>query len=163
DSTNLTALRGLERTYRELERWGDLVEVLETQLHAVQSERDRVELLLKIAAVKEKEFLKFDEAAYRFAQAVELDTTRLEAHEGLARCYRRLKRWGDLVAALERHLDEVSGSGERIALYAQIGQVYAEELENTESAIEAYQQIVDLDSANVAALDALAKLYDEAG
>ncbi len=163
DETNLTALRGLERAYRASERWTDLVEVLEKQLHAVQSERDRVELLLKLAAIQEEEFLKFEGAAQRYAQALQVDASRDEAHEGLARCLRRLKRWSELVEALEAHLSEVSSSEARVPLYQQLGQVYAEELNEAQRALDAYREITLLDPTHVPALDALARLYDRQG
>lgn len=163
DETNLVALAGLERVYRSLQRWPELVDVLEKQLHSVQSERERVGVLLRLATLQEEQFLKSDVAAQRYERALEIDPTELRAYEGLANCYRRLKQWDNLVRCYERHIEEVVGQDEKVRLLSEIGRVYAEELNQPEQAISAYQRIVDLQSTNIAALDALAKLYDKRG
>src|SRR5690606_13828101 len=51
DSGNLPALRGLERVDEILQDWPHLVEVLQLQLDVVETERERVEVLLKLAAL----------------------------------------------------------------------------------------------------------------
>ncbi len=164
DGTNITALRGLERVHEALQHWAELVEVLEKQLLSVQSERERVEVLLKLAGILEEQFLKADVAAQRLEQALEIDSTEKRAYEGLARCYRRLKAWEELVSTYERHINEAADAQVKVDLYANIGQVHADETGDVEQAIMAYQSIVDdLDENNIVALDALAKLYDKRG
>jgi tetratricopeptide (TPR) repeat protein len=163
DETNLTALSGLERVYRSLQRWPELVEVLEKQLISVQTERDRVGVLLKLATLQEEQFLKFDVAAQRYERALEIDATELRAYEGLENCYRRLKQWENLVRCYERHIEEVHGQDEKVRLLAEMGRIHADELNQPELAIDAYQRIIDLQDTNVAALDALAKLYEKRG
>jgi golgin subfamily B member 1 len=163
DGSNVQALRGLERAYEGQRNWIELVKVLESQLHCVQSERERVELLLKLARIQEEEFLKADLAAQRLERALEIDPTEKGAYAALARCYRRLKQWPELIRTNERCIDEVADQSDKLDLYAQIGQVYAEELNSVEQAITAYQSIVDLDGTNIPALDALARLYEKRG
>src|SRR5690606_3403478 len=63
DETNLVALRGLERVYSSMQRWNELSDVLEKQLRSVQSERERVDVLLKLGNLQEEQFLKADVAA----------------------------------------------------------------------------------------------------
>jgi tetratricopeptide (TPR) repeat protein len=162
DETNLVALRGLERVYTTLQRWTELVDVLEKQLHGVQSERERVEVLMKLARLQEEQFLRAEVAAQRYERAVEIDPAEKAAYEGLERCYRRLKQWDALVRTYERHIEEAEHE-DKIRLFGEIGAVYADELHEAEQAISAYQSIVDLDDTNVGALDALAKLYDKRG
>jgi tetratricopeptide (TPR) repeat protein len=163
DGTNLIALAGLERVYRTLQRWSELVDVLEKQLQSVQSERERVGVLLRLATLQEQQFLKSDVAAQRYERALEIDPTEIKAYEGLENCYRRLKQWQSLVNCFERHIEEVSGHDEKVRLLGEIGRVYAEELNEPEQAIAAYQRIVDLQRNNIGALDALAKLYEKRG
>ncbi|MEN9581813.1 MAG: hypothetical protein RJA70_4822, partial [Pseudomonadota bacterium] len=164
DGTNIVALRGLERVNEALQRWPSLVEVLEKQLHGVQSERERVEVLLKLARIQEEQFLKAETAAQRLEQALEINITEKRAYEALARCYRRMKRWEDLVHTYERQINEAAEHDDKVRLYAEIGHVHADETGDVEQAIMAYQSIVDdLDENNLTALDALAKLYDKRG
>ncbi len=161
DGSNLTALRGLERIDELTQNWADLVQILERQLDVVETERDRVEVLLKLAAVLEEQFLKADQAAQRLEAVLEIDPTEERAYVALERCYRRLKQWLDLVATYERHINEVASQATKVGLYGEIAQVFSDEVGDVERAIDAYQNIVDLDDSNVPALEALAKLYEK--
>jgi tetratricopeptide (TPR) repeat protein len=163
DGSNIVALRGLERVYQTLQAWPDLVQILERQLDVVETERERVEVLLKIAQHQEEHFLKFDLAAQRYEQALEIFPAEERAYQGLERCYRRLKQWLDLINAYERHISEAAGTATKVELYGAIAQVYAEEVGDVDRAIDAYRNIVDLDDTNVPALEALSKLYEKQG
>ena len=163
DGGNLFALRGLERIDESLQDWPDLVEVLERQLDVVETERERVEVLLKLAHIQEEQFLKPDVAAQRLEQALEIDPTSEQAYLALERCYRRLKQWLDLINAYERHISEAADYAAKIELYGQIAQVFSDEVGDIDRAIDAYQNIVDLDEANIPALEALSKLFEKQG
>lgn len=163
DSGNLLAMRGLERVYGVLSQWAELIKVLEMQLDVVQTERERIDVLLKIAENQETHFLKPDLAAARLEQVVEIDPANEGAFESLERCYRRLRQWHDLIGAYDRHINATLDRQKKIELYGATAKVYAEELSDTERAIDAYLNIVDLDDTNIPALEALAKLYEKQG
>jgi tetratricopeptide (TPR) repeat protein len=163
DATHLHALRGLTRVYEALERWADLVAVLEKQLEVVTTERERIEALMHLATLQEEQFLKSDLAAPRLEQALEIDPTNDEAYFKLERNYRRLRQWPDLIRTYDRHIGITLDRKVKIELLGAVAQVYADEAEDNERAIESYRSIVELDDQNVAALDALAKLYEKTG
>lgn len=163
ESQSLPALRGLERVYEGLAKWSELVEVLEKQLGVVETERDRVEVLLKIARIQEEQFLKADLAAQRLEQALEVDPSQRPAYEALERCYKRLKQWRDLVNTYERHLGEAEEQEEKVRLYRSIAEVYADDLDELDQAIDAYQNLIDIDDTNVGALEAMARLFEKQG
>ena len=163
DGSNIFALRGLERIYQALQAWPDMVDILERQLDVVETERERVDVLLKLAQIQEEQFLKADIAAQRLEQAVEIDASCEPAYISLERCYRRLKQWLDLINTFERHISEAADQATKIELYAQMAEVYAQEVGDVDRAIDAYQNIVDLDENNIEALDALSKLYEKQG
>src|SRR5690606_35509819 len=89
DSGNLPALRGLERVDEILHDWPHLVEVLQLQLEVVETERERVEVLLKLAALQEEQFLKVDVAAQYLEKALDIAPAEERAYVALERCYRR--------------------------------------------------------------------------
>src|SRR6478752_1467489 len=163
DGGNVTALRGLERIYQSLQAWSDLIGILERQLDVVQTERERVEVLLRLAGIQEEHFLKFDIAATRLEQALEISPGEERAYVALERCYRRLKQWLDLINTYERHISEAATSSTKVELYGLIAAVYAEEVGDADRAIDAYRNIVDIDDTNVPALEALSKLYEKQG
>jgi tetratricopeptide (TPR) repeat protein len=160
---NIQAMRGLARVYEALEQWADLVKVLEAELDVVTTERERIDLLLKVARLQEDQFLKADIAAQRLEQAIEIDPNQEEAYVGLARCYRKLRQWSELITTYDRHISATIDRRTKIDLYGAIAQVYSDEIQDAERAIDAYRNIVDLDETNVPALEALSKLYEKTG
>jgi tetratricopeptide (TPR) repeat protein len=157
---NLLAIRGLERVYEALQKWPELLKVLEMHLDVAATERERIEVLLHIARLQEDQFLKPDLAAQRLEQVVEIDAGNELAYESLARCYNRLRQWLDLNNCYERHINATDDRGKKIALYWEIAKVFGEEVKDQQRALDAYLNIVDLDPDHVPALDQLAKLYE---
>jgi tetratricopeptide (TPR) repeat protein len=163
DGTNLQGLRGLGRVAEVLEQWAELVGVLERQLEVVTTEREKIDVLMHLATLHEEHFLKADLAAARLEQVLEIDPNHEEAYFKLERSYRKLRQWLDLVNTYDRHIAATLDRKTKVDLYGAIAQVYADEVEDSERAIDAYKNIVDLDEQNVPALEALAKLYDKMG
>src|SRR5207342_1183816 len=112
-----------------------LVRILERQLDFVETERERVGVLLKLAQNQEEHFLKFDQAAQRLEQALEISPAEERAYVAVARCYRRLKQWLDLINAYERHIAEAATSSTKVELYGLIASVQAEEVGDVDRAI----------------------------
>ena len=163
DAGNLQAMRGLGRVYELLQQWAELVKILETQLDVVSTERERIETLTQLAGLQEEHFLKADVAAQRLEQVLEIDPNNEAAYFALERNYRKLRQWNELITAYERHVAATLDRKTKTELYAAIAQVYADEIEDSEKAIDAYRNIVDLDETNVPALEALSKLFDKQG
>lgn len=161
DASNLQAMRGLERVYNHTHQWPDLVGVLEMQLDVVTTERERIEVLLKIAKNQEEQFLKPDLAAVRLEQVVDIDPQHEFALESLERCYRRLRQWHDLINTYDRHINATIDRQKKIELWMATAKVYAEELQDFSKAIDCWLNITDLDDKHITALEALAKLYEK--
>ena len=161
DAANIQALRGLARVYELLNQWPELVKVLESELDVVQTERERIEILVHLAKLQEEHFLKADIAAQRLEQVLEIDPNHEEAYFALERCYRKLRQWLDLINTYDRHVAATLERKTKVEIYGAIAQVYADEVQDNEKAIDAYKNIVDLDENNVPALDALARLYEK--
>jgi len=158
DEGHIPALKGLERLFARLERWQDLLDVLEIQLEYATSERERIELLTRIASMLEEEFVAPDKSAERYEQVLEIDPAHESSMQALERIYRQAGRWHDLIATLERHVDAVHDRTERVDLYAQIGKVFSSELDDVDRAIDAYKEILDIDPEHEEAMDSLSKL-----
>jgi tetratricopeptide (TPR) repeat protein len=163
DPVNIDAMRGLERAYGVLNRWPDLAAVLESQLDVVATERDRIDVLFKLAKLQEEQFYKPDLQAARLEQILEIDPNHEPALEGLERAYRRLRQWPELINTFERHVAASMERAKKIDLYDKIAVVQVDELDDVDRAIDAYRNIIDLDDANIGALEALAKLYERQG
>jgi golgin subfamily B member 1 len=163
EPASLLAMQGLERVYSQLKRWPELVQVLDMQRDVVGTERERIELLYKVAQVQEEQFLKPDLQAAKLEQILEIDPNHEPALEGLARAYGRLRQWLDLIQTYERHISATLDRAKKIELYRKIALVYADEIQDVDRAIDAYRNIVDIDDANIPAQEALSKLYEKQG
>ena len=163
EPSNLQGLRGLARVYEVLEQWPELVRVLEAELEVVTTERERIDILMQLAHIHEEQFKKNDIAAQRLEQVLEIDPNHEDAYFALERCYRKLRQWTELIGVYERHISATLDRKTKIDLYGSIAQVYADEIDDVQQAIDAYRNIVDLDDTNLAALEALSKLYDKVG
>lgn len=163
EPTNIAAMRGLKVVYQQTMDWPRLMQLLEGELEAVQTERERVEVLKELADVLENHFIKPELAAQRLEQALEIDPNNDEAYRAVERCYTKLRRWHDLVAAYDRHVASASDDTVRAELYGAMGKTYADELDDVEKAVDAYRNITDIDPNNVQALEALGRLYEKQG
>ena len=160
---NLQGLRGLGRVYEVLEQWPELVRVLEQELDVVSTERERIDILMKVAHLQEEQFRNPEVAAQRLEQVLEIDPNLEDAYFALERAYRKLRQWPELIGTYERHIAATLDRKTKVELYGAIAQVYADEVEDADRAIDAYRNIVDLEDTNLPALEALSKLYDKIG
>ncbi|MFO0667853.1 MAG: hypothetical protein U0174_28125 [Polyangiaceae bacterium] len=163
EPSNLQALRGLSRVYSDLEQWPELVRTLETELEHVSTERERIDVLVHLAHLQEEKFLKADLAAAHLEQVLEIDPNHEDAYYALERNYRKLRLWPELIATYERHISATIDRHTKVELYGFIAQVYGDELDDADRAIDAYRNIVDIEENNLAALEALSRLFEKSG
>src|SRR5439155_6028501 len=78
----------------------------------------------------------------------------------LERLYRQERRSAELVETLRRHINAVQDPAVRVELYAQMGQVYEEDLKDVDRAIEAYNDMLSFEPDSATSLAALARLYE---
>jgi tetratricopeptide (TPR) repeat protein len=146
-----------------LQQWPDLVRVLESQLDVVATERERIGLLLQLARPARGALPQGRPRRARLEQVLEIDPNHEQAYFALERNYRKLRQWHDLINAYERHVTATTDRKTKAELYGAIAQVFADEIEDVEKAIDAYRNIVDLEETNLPALEALSKLYEKQG
>lgn len=87
------------------------------------------------------------------------DDTDLEVAAALAEAYTRLERWEALVDVLQREAERVADPEQRRALWLRIATIHEETLHDAAAAMTAYAEVLEIDSADPTALDALAAHY----
>ena len=157
----LRALKGLERLHAQRENWQELFSVLEREYDLVATDKERVSILSRLAAMLEEEFIKPERAAERLEQVLEIDLNNEPALRGLERLYRNLQRWDALISTYERHVTATPDRAQKIECYSAIGDVYAGELNDADRAIDAFLNILAIDGNNTRALAALTGLYEK--
>jgi tetratricopeptide (TPR) repeat protein len=163
DAVNLRALKGLERLYAQMMKWPELMEVLERELDVVQTERERIAILVWMATMWEEEFLKPERAAERLEQVVDIAPMHENALMGLERLYRRMQKWSELVDTYQRHIDATPERAEKIRCFKAVGEVHSAELDDVDRAIDSYLAVLDINDNDQEALEALNKLYAKRG
>jgi tetratricopeptide (TPR) repeat protein len=74
-------------------------------------------------------------------------------------CTSPAEEWRDLVEVLERQAAIVNRDEERAALYRRLGRIWGEKLDRDRNALEAWQQVLEIDPNDLAALYAVAAIH----
>ncbi len=158
--SDLTALRGLERLYEKAGRYPELVDILEREYEVVTTERERIDILLRLATMWETEFRKPENAVDRLEQVLDVDPLHTGALVKLAELYRLTQRWDDLVRTYDRHANATADPQERVRIFRDLGEVYSVHKDDIEQAIDSYLNALSLEEHDVLSLQALTKLYE---
>jgi tetratricopeptide (TPR) repeat protein len=161
--SNLKALRGLERLYTQEGRFQDLLGILEREYEVVATERERIEILMRLAQMWEQEFRKPDNAAERLEQVLDIDPLNDDALCHLEQLYRTMQRWDDLVRTYDRHASATADSEERVRIFRELGEVHATYKDDVEQAIDSYLNALSVNEQDIFSLQAVAKLYERKG
>jgi tetratricopeptide (TPR) repeat protein len=156
---HLDALHGLDRCYSQTGRFRDLARNLGQQIAAAATPRQKVQLWERVAAIWDEEFIDNAKAAEAWENVLDLDPEHDGALTNLARHYRLLERWNDVVLVFERHIELLhKDRSRRLEKSLALGRVLAEGLKLPERAIAVYERVLALDPGNSEALEALAGL-----
>ena len=161
--SDLRALRGLERLYAQEGRYQDLIGILEREYEVVATERERIEILMRLAQMWVQEFRKPENAAERLEQVLDIDPLHDDALCELEQLYRTMQRWDDLVRTYDRHASATPDNEERARIFRELGQLYASYKDDAEQAIDSYLNALNLNEQDIFSLQALTKLYEGKG
>jgi len=160
DPQNLGALKALERLYEKTGNMQAYLDVLEQQLDVSGSDEERISLYERMAVAWEEQFRRPDRAWESLEKILLINDRHESTLVSLERLYRQEKRSSELVETLRRHINATMDPSVRVDLYAQMGQVFEEDLKDVDRAVEAYNDILSFDSDNQHAMSALVRLYE---
>jgi tetratricopeptide (TPR) repeat protein len=163
DADNLAALKGLDRIYNRLGRYPELLANLEHQIEVSITPRQKINLLERVAALHEEEFFDHAKAATALEAILAIDGSNEAALMALARHYKPLSRWEDLVELYERHTSLSSDPARIFDLHVQRARVLADQIGSPEQAIRAYEKALELEPGDAGALEAVAHLRELTG
>ena len=148
------------------ERSGDyprLVEALKRKGEIVLEVPERKALLYKAAQIEEEILESPDAAIASYHQILRFDEVDPHALDSLERLYIQLERWPALKDIYTKKAEHAASPDERKQMLFVLGQVYDRELGDVAKAIETYQAILDIDRDDLNAIQALDRLYGQAG
>jgi tetratricopeptide (TPR) repeat protein len=163
DPMHLVALKGLDRIFNRAGRYRELLENLERQVAVAATPRQKINLYERMASLHEEEFLDHAKAAEALEAILQIDPGSDNALTALARHYRALSRWDDLVKLYEKHASVTSDDLRKVELIIARARVLAEQIGSPERAMRAYDQALELSPGHAGALEALAHLRELSG
>jgi tetratricopeptide (TPR) repeat protein len=159
----MIALSGLERICRTSENYPRLREILDRQVDAAEDEKERTGVLVRLAELLERHFVRPREAVPKYELALELDSEEPSALDGIERCWHALREWDKLAAALERRAVASDDPLEAIAALVRLAEVRESKQEDLDAAMFAWRRVYELDTAHVQAIHELARLCEKQG
>ncbi|HUL60985.1 MAG TPA: tetratricopeptide repeat protein [Anaeromyxobacteraceae bacterium] len=160
DGGNLSAVRALERLYREQGLWDKFISVTQHHLTLVQDRRETVALEVAIGEVWWKEMSRVDRAEGIFNHALQLDPDSREAVSALGRLYERSGNWNLALDMLKREARVAGASKEAVEVYVRTGRIQEEMLQDLGAAKEAYGRALQLDPGCLDAIRAMKGIHE---
>src|SRR5690606_38861511 len=158
------ALGELATLHEGAQRYEELAEILERQVHVVESEDDRVAVYQRLGRTYGTHLERERNALDAWLTAVEIDPVNLESLETLKGIYEHGQAWMELNDILHRlaALGAERLGWERLRdIYAQIGTIQGEYLMQTDDSIAAWQQVLQINQSDLEALAALEQLFTQ--
>jgi len=155
DGGNLSAIKALERLYRDQGYFDRLLTVMSHHLGLLTDRKEQVALMVSIGDVWWKEMSRVDRAEAIFNQAIQLDPESRQAVAALGRLYERSGNWNLALDMLQREARIAGASRDAVDLYVRIGSIQEDMLLDLPAAKEAYGKSLALDPGCLPALRAL--------
>ncbi len=159
----LPAQKALIRLYERLERWDDLIALYEQDLNHTDDRDQTLSVLARIASVQEERLKDLPKAAATLRRILNLVPDHLATIRSLARLCERAGLWDELIRAHELEAALAGDSKQVISLLHTNAEICEDRLKDRERAVDAYRKVLNLSASYLPALQALGRLYAQAG
>lgn len=166
DPADPSASAALEVLLRSAERWSDLADLLERRLDVLAEPADRHETLRKLARLAAERRDDPDAAIDWLRRLAAEGGATDESIEWLDRLLVEQERWADLAEELERRAEEARRAGDEplaARLVTRQAEILARYLDETDRAQALLQDLLEAHPDDVAAIVALAAVYEARG
>lgn len=148
----------LSRLANVLEVWEQLADIYAGVLGDGVIDDETAELARMAGRIFDERVGNPERSADIYAKVLEFDPTDAEAFQSLESAYRRLERYDALVGLYRRRIDVAPSDDERVGLLHKLARVQEEKLEDPESAIDVYREVLEVQPDDATATDALDRL-----
>jgi tetratricopeptide (TPR) repeat protein len=160
DPANEPALDGLADLYRRAEAWDELVQLLLKRAEETANPSKKRDYKADAAALAHSQLGDVQLAEHTFAEILADDPTHPKAVAALEEIYADAGQLDKLLELLERRAKELRGPARAQAL-CELAELYADEPETQERALEHYNAALVADPKHLAAYKGLERLYAE--
>ena len=167
DVENLETARpassALEGLYAETGDVAALVKILQQQVRWADGPSERKALLFRIAGLEEKSLGDTAAAVATLRAVLEIDPENRDAIDSLERIFEAGSNHRQRVEMLRRRIDLAQDVGSRQELWRRVASLLERDVGDVDEAIAACVSILDENPEDTAALDTLARLYEQQG
>jgi tetratricopeptide (TPR) repeat protein len=135
DPVNGDARRSLERLLRKLERWGDMVELMEQRVQLAEDEQEKLQLLTRIASLQESSLQDPSATLDTFWRIQALDEQNVKYLRKIEALAEQTERWPDVARALELMAEASQASAERLRFREKLLLVQQDRLQAPDDAL----------------------------
>lgn len=147
----------------KLETWEQAAKTVEAGANAAPSEAMAAELWAQAAAIQEVKCRDRKRAIAAWRKVDELRPDDVAALAALDRLLALEGLGAELAQIVDRRAEQATDDSVRLVLLHRAATLYDEEAGDRDRAIEVYRRILDIDAADLAALDELERLYRDRG
>ena len=160
DDSNLEALDALAEEYEGMNRWPDLVKVLQRKIHHIPDAPGQIALHERIAALLMERFNNATEATKHYQAILDLDETHRGATEKLKAVYEGRRDYESLVQITMRDLLYTEDDEARREGTLELARMASENIRKPATPIMLWEQVLEDAPNNLEALGALESLYE---
>ena len=159
DLTSETTINSLINYADALDKWADLVKVMEDATVEPEDVQAAKNIRVMVANIYSEHLGDVDAAIRTYSEIRELDPEDVEILDALISLYHAKEDWKNLSEVITAKAELVSDPDERKQLLFQAAAIYEDSLEDVESAIAIHNKILVDEAGEPEALNALERLY----
>jgi tetratricopeptide (TPR) repeat protein len=160
---HLGALEVQEVIYAGRNDWEQVLDVIDRKIDAVDTESEKIALLLEKASVCTNAVGDTDRAADAYLRILEIEPTHEEAIDKLEGLYRQTEAYGELYAIYEHEVAYADDQEEKVDLLLDMAELAESRLGSAELRTEALESAYELRGADLSIVEPLLDAYIESG
>ncbi|HEY5147573.1 MAG TPA: hypothetical protein VII82_12445, partial [Polyangiaceae bacterium] len=159
DPSNEATQQQIDRIARATGRFEDLAAVFEELAADIEDPSLASALFMMSARVQETDLGNLDTSIALYRKVLEIDPLSLAAAESLERLFRASERYAELSIILQRKSEILEEPADKKDALFQAASIEEDVLNRPEQAIAVYSKVLEIDSDEIRAIDALVKRY----
>jgi tetratricopeptide (TPR) repeat protein len=144
--------------YLEDESWDSMVSLLDKRVTALDDDKEKVRALIKLGSLYDEKIGDAQRAVDTFHRVLTLEPKNRRAIWALGMLYHDLEDWEKVIEIYLLRIDLAEGPEEKLALRAQLAQIYEQRLQQEDQALMEYIRAARLAPQNVRILLNMEKL-----
>ncbi|MBW1808340.1 MAG: tetratricopeptide repeat protein, partial [Deltaproteobacteria bacterium] len=145
--------------YESNNDWAGLVRALDVQVEHLEDKRERVEALLKVAAVYDQQLSQKDRAFASLRRAFSEDCARQDVLQYMERLAEKSGAYDELTAALEDAVGAQENPEQQVFLLQTLANLYRDKLRRPDLAATSLRRLLEIEPSHAVALASLETLY----